>query len=237
MALTKVRLPVADIAAISSGTSGVTILSAGGNIDVNVAGVDVLDLTSTTATVGVTLIADVITGEAISLATAGGAAASIATGLSSLTVQTTSAHTLVLGANSTTGMTVGTDGKVTLGVQGTAATHLVNKSYVDTAIALAPALTDMVFAATSPGSLTIPNSTGNDLIINWGITASLSNTFATVTFDTAYPNAVLCALATDVIGPTREASSHVNAVTLTNMQVVQSGSGASRPVYWLAIGY
>jgi hypothetical protein len=239
MALTKVRQPVADINNVSFGTSELTITSSGGPIDVNIGGVAALDITATTMTVGtaLTLISALITGESIQLATGAGAEADILTDATDLTIQTTSAHPTIIGANSLTGLTVETDGQVTLAVVGDASAQLIDKNYVDTAVALLPALSAMVFAQTSPGSLLIPNSTGDDFVLNWGITASISNTQAAVTFDTAFPNAVFGGIACrQNATASLESSAHVNNVTTSGMNVVNSG-GTSSPVFWIAIGY
>jgi hypothetical protein len=239
MALTKVRLPVADIGAISDGTTDITILSTGGDIDMNVAGVNVLDLTSTDVTIGtgLTLVTETITGETVNLATAAGASATLRTTLSQAELETTSAHPLVLGANSTDGLTIGTDGRVSLGVVGSLAGQLINKDYVDTAVAALPGNSDFVFSATTPGSLRIPTDGANDFILNWGITAFLSEAKETVTFDTAYPNAMLGGMATRITGnSSRQDAAHVNPLSTTQMEVLQTGGNSSQ-VFWFAYGY
>lgn len=235
MALTKVRLPVADIAAISFGTTEVTIASAGGDIDVNVAGVDVIDATSTTVTVGVTLVADDLEGEAIELSTASGATLSVQTTLADAEIQTTSAHPLVIGANSTDALTVETDGQVTLGVVGDTGDQLIDKDYVDTAIAAV--LGDIVATTAVTGSVTIPNDTGNDLIINWGTSSSLGNDNSEVqTFDTAFPNAFLVGYTTPNRGLGGNGTFNVNNGGLTSMTVYNT-TNSTCACFWLAIGY
>lgn len=240
MALTKVRLPVADIGAISSGTTDVTILSVGGDIDINVAGVDALDITSTTATVGsaLTLVSSNITTEDISLSTAGGASGELLTSLSSMTLQTTTAHPTIIGANSTTGLTVETDGKVTLGVVGTLAAQLVDKNYIDTQLATKIASADTTATLATTGEIVLPNSTGNDLIVKWGQSAGTGD--RSITFGSAFPNAVFTAFAapTNTGSPNSDGWWSIDSLSTTGFtfNVANKGSYAG-VVYWMVIGY
>ena len=237
MALTKVRLPVADISAISDNDSNVTVDDAGGTIDVVVNGATIASFDATGVDLGVlaaslqTLAAqdvDVVNGTVVGQVHADAA---------EVLIGTTSAHPTTIMANSIDGLEVGTDGKVTLGVEGTGVGHLVTKAYVDAAVALGLTLTSVDSTVASSGHITIPNSSGNDLIINWGVTASISNTQAAVTFDEAFPNACFVAMATRQNGTASlESAAHVNTITTTGMNVVNSG-GTSSPVGWIAIGY
>lgn len=239
MALTKARSPVTDIDQMGFGTTTVVITSSGGPIDVDVAGVNILDLTSTTAIFNpvIPVTADDFNSEVVTLTTSGGAGAVLETQATLASLRTTTAHPLEIGANSITGLTVATDGKVELDVVGTATNHLVDKNYVDTLIALQTALADTTATAATNGSISIPNSTGTEIIFNWGVTASISNTQAAVTFDTAFPNAAFIGLATRQNGTASlESSAHINTLTTTGMNVVNSG-GTSSPVGWIAIGY
>jgi len=241
MALTKVRVPVADIEAIQNGTSNVTISTAADDIVVTRGGTTIATFDATGMTFGATLtvVVDNITSEQIDLATTAGAAATIQTNATDLSIETTSAHPVVLGANSTDALTIATDGKVALSVDGTAADHLIDKGYVDTQVALAASLADIVATNTSTGSLSIPNSSGNDIIINWGITASITRGAGAtaVTFDTAFPNAFLQGyVSRNIASSGAEAGVNWANGSTTGMDVYQSGS-ASSPVSWFAIGY
>lgn len=239
MALTKVRSPVADIDTISNGTTNIDIASSGADAIVTVAGTTVATFAATGLTfeAGLTLTVDNIVGEEIDLSTTAGATASITTTAAQLEIETTSAHPVVLGANSIDALTIETDGQVTLGVVGDASGQLVDKNYVDTLIATVPLLADTVTSLTDPGSLVIPNSTGTDFVINWGVTASISNTQTAVTFDTAFPNACFLGIACrQNAGASLESAAHVKDITTSGMNVVNSG-GTSSPVGWIAIGY
>ena len=241
MALTKVRLPVAALSAISNGTSSITVLTAGGDMEVDIAGVTTMNLRSTDITIlsTVPLVAPLITTEDISLTTVAGADMTVQTTATQGEIETTTAHPLVLGANSIDALTIATDGKVALAVDGTAANHLVDKGYVDTAVATAAALSDIVATNTSNGSISIPNSSGNDIIINWGTTASVNSGSGAVavTFDTAFPNAFLVAVVSRNIA-SNGADEGVNYAggSTTGMNVYPTYS-ASSPVGWVAIGY
>ena len=239
MALTKVKEIVADIASISNGTSDVSIASAGGDIVATRGGTVIVThgATGSTYGAGLTVVVDNINSEVIQLGTASGAELTFQTTLAQGELETTNAFPLVLGANNIEALEIATDGKVTLNVEGTGVGHLVTKAYVDAAATTASVqLADMVFNAASPGSLVIPNDTGNDFIINWGITASLSEASEAVVFDTAFPNAALGAMATRIASHNRSDAAHCNSVTTTGMNVSQSG-GNSTQVYWLAYGY
>ncbi len=237
MALTKVRSPITDISEMGFGTTTVVIASAGGPIDIDVTGLDVVDMTSTTIDVDdlVTVTANLFDTEVITLATSGGAEGIVETQATLMSVQTTTAHPLELGANSITGLTIAIDGKVELDVVGTATDHLVDKNYVDVADALSSQLSDTTGNMVTNGSIVIPNSTGSDLIINWGQTASIVGTL-NVTFDTAFTSAGFMGLATRQGDSSQEATALVGAVSTTSMNVHNSGSG-STPVNWIALGF
>ena len=239
MALTKVRPPVSDISEISFTTSSVVIPSAGGDINIDVAGVNIMDLSSTTVLVdpAITLEAELFSGEQILLDTVAGAGITFETQGALARLLTTTAHPLELGANSITGLTIATDGKVELDVDGTAANHLVDKDYVDTQVATATAGSDFDFNALTNGSFTVPNDTVTPWIINWGVSPSISNTATAVTFNKAFPNAAFVGIACRQNGTSSlESAAHVNTLTTTGMNVVNSG-GTSSPVGYIAIGY
>lgn len=239
MALTKARPPVTDISQMANGTTVVDIPTAAADIDIDVAGLDVIDLGSTTITIDdlVTLVANTITGESVSLSTSGGAAGSAITDATDLTIGTTSAHPLLLMANSITGLTMGTDGKVALGVDGTGATHLVDKGYVDTQVALAATLTDIDATMAVTGHITIPNSTGNDLIINWGAMGSASNNAdTTVTFDQAFANAFFGGVATSTETGGTDGALTIHNGGLTTMDIHNDTDKTSNGFY-IALGY
>jgi len=241
MALTKVKLPVAAISAIVNGTSDITIGTASGNLVVTRGGTVVGTWSTaglTLATAG-TLDADIISGEAINLATTSGAAATIETTLTQLEIGTSSAHPLELSANDTTALTIATDGKVALAVDGTAANHLVDKGYVDTAVAAAASIADIAAVTGTTGSISIPNSTGNNLIINWGTTASINSGSGAVavTFNREFPNAFLQAVVSRVIASNgaEEGVNYASGST-TGMNIYATYS-ASSPCSYVAIGY
>ncbi len=241
MPLTKARPPVTAISQLINGTTDINIATAGGNIDVNVNGLDVVDLASTTITIDdlVTLVANTITGETLTQSTSGGATMRARTTASQGELETTSNHPVVLGANSTDALTLRTDGEVTLANVGTLAASLVDKNYVDTQVGNQVAASDITANQTATGSLSIPTSTGNDMILNWGITASLSKgSGATAqTFDTAYPNAVFSIVTARINSSVgAEASANVNNVSLTGFDFIPTYTAASQ-AYWLAIGY
>lgn len=239
MALTKVRPPVTEISLIDSGTTAVTILSAGGNIDIDVAGVSVLDISSTAVTVApaITLDADLITGESVVLATAAGAGATLDTAATLARLLTTSAHPLELGANNLTGLTIATDAKVELDVEGTAINHLVTKAYVDAVSTSGVQTADIEATTATTGSISIPNDTGNNIIINWGSNGSVANNSVTaVTFDTAFPTALLIGLCCSTTQANHDGTMSVISKLTTGMSV-HSSLDKSSGFDWIAIGY
>ena len=236
MALTKVRVPVSDIATISNGTTAADIASAGANITETVSG----NLVGTWGTGGLTiptaktLTAPIIAGEAVTVSTTAGAAGKYTTNATKLQAGTTSAHPLELIGNSIAGLTVGTDGKITLGVQGTLGTHLVNKTYVDSAAALSAILG--TFSTT--GQLSIPTTT-NTLIMKWGQTAG-SGQLTQVTFAAAYPNAIFVAFANEIHNRNNnsDGARGVYDLQLAGFKFNQgNGGAATNPWCWLTIGY
>ena len=235
--LTKVRVPVSDIAKIIFGTSQVQIPSSGADINVTVSGNSIMDYQTTGAIFNAAKIftAKQITGETVLLATAAGASANLSTTGTKGQLKTTSAHPLELAANSVVGATIGTDGKVTLGVQGTSGTHLVNKTYVDS---VGGSFAAIVATLATTGQVSIPNSTGTNLIIKWGQTNGLGQ-LTQVTFGTAFPNAIYIAIACPVqnVFAGSDGQFGVYNLQLTGFQINQSNRGASTyPHTWLAIG-
>jgi hypothetical protein len=236
--LTKVRVPVSDIARISNGTTAADIASSGADITETVSGA----LVGTWGTGGLTipaakvLTAKQVTGETVLLATAAGASATVKTTGTKLQVGTTSAHVMELLANAVLGLSVGTDGKVTLGVQGTAGGHLVNKTYVDS-VASSAATTVATIAGT--GQISIPNSTGNNLIVKWGQTNG-SGQLTQVTFAVAFPNAIFVAFANEVhnINASSDGAKGVYDLQLAGFKFNQANDSArTNPWCWLAIGF
>ena len=238
MALTKVRSPVTDISLMSLGTTDITIASAGGPIDIDVAGNNIVDYTSTTAIFDptVTVTAKDLETEVLTVDTSAGANAVLQTTGTEGSLETTTAHPLELGANSILGMTIETDGKTTLEVEGTAIGHLVTKAYVDNAATTnSIQLSDMVSNSVINGSVQIHNSSGNDLILNWGVTASITGLLSVV-FDTAFVSSFFAGGATRQIASTgADATANINNTSTTGMDVINTGSATS-PVHWWAIG-
>jgi len=238
MALTKVRVPVASISKIDSGTSNVNIASAGADITNTVAGT----LISTTSPTGVVYPATMrvttplITSEDVTLATTAGATARVKTTATKLQVGTTSAHVTELLANAIVALTLETGGKVQLPVEGTAANHLVTKAYVDAAAASASAITATL---ATTGTISIPNSTGTNFIIKWGVTNG-SGVLTQVTFAAAFPNAIFVALAVPLHNSTANSDGWFgvyNKLT-TGFQINQANRGGSTyPWQWVALGF
>lgn len=239
MALTKVRSPVSEISEMSLGTTEITIASAGGPIDINVSGVNIVDYTSTTVIYdpAIPVTAKDFNTEVITIVTTAGASAVLKTTATEAVLETTTAHPLELGANSINGITIETDGKATLEVEGTAIGHLMTKAYIDNAATTdSVQLSDLVSNNVINGSVQIPNSTGIDLILNWGVTASSVGSTAVV-FDTAFPTSFFAATATrEIVAVGADATANYNTPTITGMNVVNTGS-ASSPVAWFAIGF
>lgn len=243
MALTKVQALVAEISLLANGTTTIDIPTAAADINVDVAGLNVIDLGSTTITVDdlVTLVANKITSEEIDLSTVSGAAGTMVTDATKMQVGTTSTHATELIANALPVLTAQTTGKVTLATVGTALDDLVDKNYVDNLIsgvggAVVPA--DIVSVQARPGYLQIPTSLGVDLIINWGRTGALKNACETVTFSKAFPNGFLIGSANrNETTASNEAAAHASTGTLTTMKVCQSGKGSTVACDWIAIGY
>ena len=239
MALTKVRSPVAEIDLIASGTTNVTIASAGGDVQMVVAGVTVLDVTSTTLVLpdAIRLTSKLFTTEAISFATTSGAEMTIQTEALVGTIETTNGFPLELGANGITGLTIATDGKVELDVEGTAVNHLVTKAYIDALTAGVTSEADFVHTQASTGSLEIPTSTGTNLVLNWGKNASVANNSQTVvTFDSPFSNAMFVGFVTPTTSANHDGTMEVFVQGLTSM-TIHSSLDKSSAFDWLAIGY
>ena len=237
MALTKAAPPVTDITEMAFGTTKVEITSSAGPIDVDIAGLNVVDITTTAITLDdlVTLVANTMTGEDILLSTPGGATASLKTAAGLAQLLTTSLHPLILGSNSVQNLICATDGRVTLDTTGNASGQLVDKAYVDTGDG---GVTQTQFPATlaKPGHIQIPNAAGTNLIINWGETAVLNNATEVVTFNQAYASAVFVGFATRNSNSSSDNSAaHTGVFTLTTMEVTSAGDGTT--VFWVAIGF
>ena len=233
MALTKVRLPVADIQAISNGNTNVGISIAGGDAVVTVGGNTKATFGSSANTLSQpTTVTNLDGVENIDLTVAAGATGVLEAIAASLRLWTTSAHTLVLGANSTAGLTIATDGKVTLGAEGTAIGHLVTKAYVDNAAGVIPATATMA----SVGHVSIPTTSGN-LIVNWGTVSGNNSSLIPVTFNQAFPTAAFVAMAARVSTTTSlDRSVNVADLSTTGMNI-RNNTSTSTSVYWIAIGY
>lgn len=239
MALTKVRPPVTAISKLENTTTVVNIPTAAADIDIDVAGLDVLDIGQTEITVDdlVTLISKNILTELMAIKTAAGAEGVVNTNATEMKVGTTTLDPLEILTNNIPRMTVAATGAVTLDIVGANGDELVDKDYVDTSSpASSVALANLIAANTTTGSVQIPNSTGNDLIINWGQTASIASTSEVVTFDTPFPNAIFVGFATRNIVTQGDNATHAGNYSLTQMTVSNTGSAAST-VAWLAIGF
>lgn len=239
MALTKVSPPVTAISKLDNTTTVIDIPTAASDIDIDVAGLDVLDIGQTTITLDdlVTLVGKNVLTELIAIKTTAGAEGVVDTDATKMRVGTTTLDPLEILTNAIPRMTVAATGAVALGVTGVNADELVDKNYVDTSSPnLSVALADLIAANTTTGSVQVPNSTGNDLIFNWGLTASISSTSEVVTFDTPFPNAIFVGFATRNIVTQGDNAAHAGNYTLTTMEVSQTGS-ASSTVAWLAIGF
>ena len=243
MALTKARPPVTEISQMLNGTTQVDIPNAGADIDIDVAGNNVIDLGQTSITVDdlVQLVVNDIAGRVMTQSFPAGAAGAVQVNATEMEVGTTSLHPLELLVNSTPLLTLLAGGEVSLANVGTAGDRLIDKDYVDNLVgsgggAVTPA--DIVANLTTNGSIQIPTSAGDEFVINWGVTAPLNNASTTVTFDTAFPNAIFTAYATRENGDTGvENAPGCDLLTLTNMRVVQTGGSSTDRVFWLALGY
>jgi hypothetical protein len=235
--LTKVRFPVSAISQIANGTSKVDIASSGADVITTVSGNTIATAQTTGLLINAVkvLTAKQITSEVISLSTAAGASATVGTTGTKGQVAVTSAHPLDLIANAISGLLIGTDGKVTLGVQGTSAAHLVNKSYVDAAASSASATTATV---ASNGTISIPNSSGTNLVVKWGTQAG-SGVLTQVTFGVAFPNAIYVALAIPTHNSTANSDGWFGVYNkqLTGFQINQANRASSTYSWnWIAIG-
>jgi len=234
MPLTKVRPPVSDINEISRGTSRVTIPAAAGNIVVTVAGTQIAEVSPTGIDLGVlSLLAGEIDTTHVHIEESGIHAHLLTLGGTEGAVGTATPHPFGIYANSLKGLNIETDGKVTLGEQGTASGHLVNKAYVD-AIEAAIVISESSLA--SNGHLRLSTNSG-DLIVNWGTVTGNNSVLLPVTFDEVFPNAPVCAVATRVSPSTSlDRSVNVSSVTTTGMNI-RNNTSTSTDVYWLAIGF
>lgn len=234
MPLTTVRSPVTDIDQMSFGTTSVIIPSSGGPINVVVTGLSVLDFTSSTAIDVddlVTLTANVFDTEVITLATSGGAEGDVHTEATLMSVGTTTGHPLELIANAITGLTIATDGKVELDIDGTAANHLIDKGYVDNLITTQASATQ-----SSTGHITIPVSSGNDIIVNWGTEGALvDGGNVVVTFEEAFPNAIYVAFVTPTTSAHFDGTMDITLKGLTTMNL-HSSLDKTTTLDWCAIG-
>jgi hypothetical protein len=235
MALTKVRAIVADISLLSNGTTQIDIPSAGGDVDIDIGGAAAVDISATEFTIddALTLIANLMTGENITLATGAGATVVLKTTGTEASLITSSAHALDLGANSVTGLTVETDGKVTLPVAGTASDQVMDKAYIDAGDVAAGQAT---VTATADGSATIPGDT--DLIIKWGTATGTGD--RTETFGVAFPNAIFTVVATpqSTGSATSDGWNGVESIATTGFNWNTANRGSyTGAVGWIAIGY
>lgn len=238
MALTKVQPPVTAISEMESGTTDLKILSAGGDFDLNVAGVDVADISSTVFTIDdlVELVARKLTAEAITLATSGGAAGTVETDANKLEIGTTTLNPVDLVMNSISSLVLEVDQKVTLGTVGTDPTDLIDKNYVDTADALAAVITN---TAATIGQSGLDDGT-NEVIIKWGVIAGAGNP-TTVTFAQAYPNALFVVVLTPEDAGTAKSDGWANttnrSVTAFDIVPADRGGAYAGNWNWIAIGF
>ena len=240
MALTKVRPPVTDISLLSNGTTQINIPTAGADVDVNVAGANVIDLGSTAITIDdlVTLVVQNVLSEIVTLETAAGAEGVVQTDATKMQIGATTLDPLEIITNNIARLTVASSGAVVLGVQGANPTELIDKAYVDGAApAASVALADLVVVNATTGSAVIPNSTGNDLIFNWGINPSvLNNSNTVVTFNQAYTSAFFVGFAQPTTSDNHDGTMEVFANSLTTM-TIHSSLDHSSAFNWFSIGF
>jgi hypothetical protein len=234
MALTKVRPPVSDISSISWGSTDASIPVASGDLVITVAGAEIATFSATGVDLGALAVGALeVDAQDVNVVN-GTVIGQVHADATEVVVGTTSAHPLSLIANSVEGLLIGTDGKVTLGVEGTAVGHLVTKAYVDSVVNLASSIDGN---AASSGHISIPNSSGDDIIINWGSDSGSKSALIPIVFDEPFPNAALCAVATrNNSSSSIDRTVNVANVTTTGMDV-RNNSNGSTDFYWLAIGY
>lgn len=234
MALTKVKDPVAEIDNITFGTTTVDITSTGGPIDVNVAGNDIVDLTTTAITVDdlVDLVVQNIMTEIVTLSTTSGADGIIQTNATEMEVGTTDTSPLELLVNSIPVLTLASSGRVAIATSGSASDELVDKAYVDAGDAAAGSSS----TAATDGSITI-DASPTDIIIKWGQATGTGD--RTVTFGTAFPSAIYTVVAT----PQNTGSANsdgwwgVENLATTGFDWNTANRGAyNSNVNWIAIG-
>lgn len=238
MALTKARPPLTAISQMLFGTTVIDIPNTGGPIDTDVAGQDVLDLTTTTAIFddAITVTANSLEGEEIALSTSGGASADVKTTATSMEVGTSTVHPLELIANSISGLIVGTDGRVTLATTGNGVSHLVDKDYVDTAVA--DVADDFTATVAAEGALSIPVSTGDNLLFKWGLNSGTGD--RTITFADAFPNAIFFVTGTPLNTGAANSDGWYGVESVGTASFVWNSAnrgGYSGGVYWFAIGF
>jgi hypothetical protein len=237
MALTKVSALVSEISKLLFGTTKVEIASSGGPIDIDVAGINVVDITTTEVTLDalVTLITDKIISETILIGTPAGADARLATSATETKMGGTTSFPVEILQNNIPRLTIGTDGKITLDIQGTATNQLIDKAYVDAA---APD-PNTVTVATN-GQIIFPNPGGDDIIVKWGVkTGSGSRTITFADDTAAFPNAISTVLAT----PQNTGSANsdgwwgVESLATTGFVFNSANRGSyGGSVNWIAIG-
>lgn len=244
MPLTKARDPVLTVNNLSNGTTSITIPVVDSDLDINVGGVDAVDISSTQFTLGsaLTMIAALFSGESISLATSGGASGRVRTQAGDMQVQSTTSHDLILGANSQSNLTCEVNGETTLGTTGTVGTSLVDKDYVDTQISAATGAANAATLA-AEGTITFPTDQASDFIVKWGkVVSSGAGVTNVVTYATAFPNATL--------GVFMQNLNSGQGTMTNNVQVVNAPTAASfsyfHPAgsgslnfnnFWVAIGH
>lgn len=238
MPLTKAQPPVTAINELIFGTTNVDIPSAGADIDVNVAGVDVADISSTVYTIDdlVTLVARKLTAEVITIATSGGSDGILQTDATKMQVGTTDSTPLEVLMNNIARLTVQTDGKIALATVGTAADELIDKNYVDAGDASAAVITN---TAATIGQSGLDDGT-NEVILKWGIIAG-AGTPTTVTFASAYPNALFVVVLTPQDAGTANSDGWFNTTnrSVTGFDIIPAGRGGAFTGNWdwIAIGF
>lgn len=243
MPLTKARPPVTAISQMANTTTVIDIPTAASDINIDVAGLDVIDIGSTTITVDdlVTLVANTITSEDFIASTAAGAALQLLTNGTEGGLRTTSAHPMVLGANALDNLTAETTGRVTLGTVGTLAAELVDKNYVDTEITSAGAGANTALLA-AEGYCRFPTTTGDEFVVQWGKENLVTiNGSTVITLPYTYPNAQFGAFVEneqDGMGA-KEATAQVSSLTTSAFTLFHAGGDGSlnRDYYWISIGY
>ena len=244
MPLTKAAPPVTEIDEMESGTTSISIPNAGGDIDINVAGADILDITQTDVTSTQNVQAPSVGTEQVNLSTTSGSTALLRSGATENALQGQSNHPFVLGTNLLNNLIMNTDGTTTLMTQGTLPTHLVDKDYVDSEISNVSSGTTGTLAQN--GEIDIPTAAGT-LGLKWGrFDGLVPSTLHTLTYAgdfglTPYPTQTFIVMLTPInnaLGTQENNTVISDGPNAAGFQIFHpTGDGALNPsCYWFAIG-